>query len=291
MSSRIEGPDVTVELRDSVLVLRLNRPARGNSMHGSFFRELIHALEAADGRGNVGAIVTTGVGRTYCVGGDREALTELVARGRVDLAQLGPEGVGGDMDLAMSTIQNRGDHLGSGHWVLRFLEVGTPLIAAINGGVAGGGLALALLHDIRIASRTAKFAPNFVDLGLGPELGISWMLTRLVGVNRAFDVLTRAKPIEADEALDIGLIDQLVEPDELIDAALARAAEFASLPPVAVRMAKRLLRQAEQSTLADQLEREWNSMVRLFADPDTSERLTRFLGSARHHQGDGQQQG
>lgn len=281
MLSPFPNRDVIVEQRGPVLLARLNRPTRGNSMHGSLSRELLQAVEAADGCDEVGAIVTTGVGRTYCVGGDREVLTGLVAQPPVDLAGLGPEGVGGEMDLSMSSIQSRGDHLGSGHWALRFLDVGKPMVAAINGGAAGGGLAIALLHDVRIACRSAKLAPNFVALGLGPELGISWMLTRLVGVHKAFDLITRTKPIEADEALDVGLVDQLVEPDELLDAAIDRANAFASLPSVAVRMAKRLVRQAEQSTLADQLEREWSSMIRLFADPDTSERLTKFLASPR----------
>jgi enoyl-CoA hydratase/carnithine racemase len=272
-------PDVLVARRGSTLVATLNRPEHANSVGGALFAELLAALEAGDADDDVRAIVTTGAGATYCVGGDRSHLEHALAEGSVDLGALGTHGMGGDIGTpVLSAAQRRADPIGIGRWVQRVLDVGTPTIAAINGGAAGGGLALALLHDIRIASSRARLAPNLVALGLAPEMGMTWLLPRLVGPSRAFDLVTRTTPIEADEALALGLVEQVVEPGELEDAALARAESFASLAPAAVRTAKWLLRQAAGSSLDDQLEREWQAQVRLFAAPETAATLRAFLG-------------
>jgi 2-(1,2-epoxy-1,2-dihydrophenyl)acetyl-CoA isomerase len=271
--------DVLIERRDKTVVARLNRPEHGNSIHGTLMRDLLSAAETADADDDVRAIVTIGEGSTYCAGADRDVITRFGAEGAIDLHELGFQGeVGGDWGLArLSAGQKRADTLGLGQWVHRFLNVGTPTIAAINGGAAGGGLALALLHDIRIASNRAKFAPAFITLGVSPELGLSWLLPRIVGWPKAFDLVTRVKPIEADEALEIGLVEAVVEPHELLDAALARAEQLAQLPPVAVRMVKRLLRQSTESTLEAQLEREWHNQTRLFGFEETGSTVKEYL--------------
>jgi 2-(1,2-epoxy-1,2-dihydrophenyl)acetyl-CoA isomerase len=263
--------DVVGERHGATLVARLNRPEHGNSVHGALFRDLVETYEAADADPDVRAIVSTGEGSAYCVGADRDVFFSLGSEGGIELHDLGYQGeVGGDWGMRRLTQeQTRADTLGVGRWITRFLDVGTPTIAAINGGAAGGGLALALLHDVRIASRAAKLAPAFIVLGVSPEMGLSYMLPRLVGLSKAFDLITRRTPIEADEALEVGLVDQLVEPHELLDAALARAEAFASLPPVSVRMVKRLLRQSTESTLETQLEREWHNQTRLFGFSET----------------------
>lgn len=270
--SAVDGVrDVLVERRDATLLARLNRPEHGNSVHGALLRDLLAAVEAADGDSSVRAIVTIGEGSTYCVGADRDVFSSLGSEGRIDLHELGFQGpVGGDWGIPrLSRDQARTDTLGVGRWITRFLDVGKPTIAAINGGAAGGGLALALLHDIRIASSRAKLAPAFIMLGVSPEMGLSWMLPRIVGLPKAFDLVTRARPIEADEALEVGLVEQVVEPHELLDAALARAEQFAHLPPLSVRMVKRLLRQSTESGLEVQLEREWQNQTRLFGFEET----------------------
>jgi 2-(1,2-epoxy-1,2-dihydrophenyl)acetyl-CoA isomerase len=271
--------DVLVERRDTTLVARLNRPEHGNSVQGTLLRDLLHAFETADGDDGVRAIVTIGEGSTYCVGADRDVLGRVGSEGGINFHELGYQGaLGGDWGMPpLSAVQRRSDTLGFGRWVTRILDVSTPTIAAINGGTAGGGLALALLHDIRIASKTAKFAPVFIALGVSPEMGVSWLLPRIIGWPKAFDLLTRVRPIEADEALEIGLVETVVEPHELLDAALARAAHFAQLPPVSVRMVKRLLRQSTESTLETQLEREWHNQTRLFGFADTGAAVKAYL--------------
>ncbi|BDB44003.1 MULTISPECIES: enoyl-CoA hydratase/isomerase family protein [Mycobacterium] len=271
--------DVLVERHNTTIVARLNRPQHGNSVQGTLMRDLLDAFETADGDDSVRAIVTIGEGSTYCVGADRDVLGRVTSEGGIDFQELGYQGdLGGDWGMpALSAVQRRSDTLGFGRWVTRILDVSTPTIAAINGGTAGGGLALALLHDIRIASRTAKFAPVFVALGVSPELGVSWLLPRIVGWPKAFDLLTRVRPIDADEALEIGLVEAVVEPHELLDAALARAAHFAQLPKVSVRMVKRLLRQSTESTLQTQLEREWHNQTNLFSSPEIGAAAKAYL--------------
>lgn len=274
-----DQPDVKTERVGSTLIARFDRAAHGNSVNGTLLRDLVQAFEAADADEDVRAVVTIGEGPTYCVGADRDVFASLGASGGIDLHELGFQGeVGGDWGMPpLSREQRRGDTLGVGRWIMRMLDVGTPSIAAINGGAAGGGLALALLHDFRIASRTAKFVPAFIALGVSPEMGLSYFLPRLVGYSTAFDLLTRVRPIDAEEALELGLVNQVVEPHELRGAALARAEELAKFPPVAVRMVQRLLRQSTESTLDVQLEREWHNQTRLFGFSDTGPRVKAYL--------------
>jgi enoyl-CoA hydratase/carnithine racemase len=274
-----DGRDVLVERHNATVVVRLNRPEHGNSVQGTLMRDLLNAFETADSDESVSAIVTVGEGSAYCVGADRNVLRLADSEGGIDFHDAGYQGAfGGDWGMPpLSAAQRRSDTLGFGRWVMRILDVATPTIAAINGGAAGGGLSLALLHDVRIASTTAKFAPSFVALGVSPEMGVSWLLPRIIGLPKAFDLLTRVRPIGADEALEIGLVEAVVEPHELLDAALTRAAQFAELPPVSVRMVKRLLRQSTESTLETQLEREWHNQTRLFGFAQTGAAIKAYL--------------
>lgn len=276
------GLDVLTERVGTTALLHVNRPASKNSIHGTLMRDLIQAAEAADADDDVHAIITTSEGRTWIAGGDKHAFAELVSREEgLDLVELGYQGpVSGDWGVPqLSPDQLRGDTFGVAPWVRRFLDIGTPTIAAINGGVAAGGMAVSLMHDVRIVSTEARFAPTFVAMGVSPELGLSWFLPRIVGWPKAFDILTRRKPIEADEALEIGLVEQVVEPGELRDAAIARAEGFAQMPPLAVRMVKRLLRQATESPLDVQLEREWSNQTRLFGLSSNRSKLAGHLDS------------
>lgn len=271
--------DLLIERHGPTVLARFNRPEHGNSVNGTLFRDLLQTMEDADGDDQVRAVVTVGEGSNYCVGADRDVFSSLGANGGIDLHELGYQGVvGGDWGMPpTSRDQRRGDTLGVGRWIHRMLDVGVPTIAAINGGTAGGGLALALLHDIRIASRRAKFVPAFIALGVSPEMGLSWTLPRVVGPSKAFSLVTRTTPIDADEALELGLVEAVVEPHELREAALARAAEIATFPPISVRMVKRLLRQSSESTLDVQLEREWHNQTRLFGFEDTGARVKAYL--------------
>lgn len=274
-----DGPNVLTERVRNTLMVTLHRPDHGNSVHGALFRDVVNAFEAAHADENVRAIATIGAGSTFCVGADRDVFASLAQAGGIDLNEVGFQGaLGGDWGMPpQSREQRRADTLGVGRWVQRMMDIGTPSIAGINGGAAGGGLAFALMHDFRIASTRARLVPAFIPLGVSPEMGLSYILPRLVGYSKAFELLTRLAPIEADEALELGLVNQVVEPSELRDAVLARADEIAKLPPVAVSMVKRLLRQSLESTLDVQLEREWHNQTRLFGFSDMGPRVRAYL--------------
>ncbi|WAJ45347.1 enoyl-CoA hydratase/isomerase family protein [Mycobacterium sp. Aquia_216] len=275
--------DLEVLRRGSVAVLRLNRPERHNAFGGRLFADLLEAAEAADQNDEVRSLVTTGAGDTYGVGADLSELKDLAGRGPIDLGELGVDGIGGEKGLpAQSAAQKSVDHLGIGRWSLRFRELGLPTVAAINGAAAGGAMGLALLHDVRIASTTAKFATGWIRIGLGPEMGVSWLLPRLLGEARAFDLLTRTQPVEAEEALELGLVEAVVQPRDLIEAATARAAAFATLPAGACRATKRILHSASESTFGDQLEREWMAQRLLFSSNESRKLLVDALSSDAH---------
>lgn len=129
-----------------------------------------------------------------------------------------------------------------------------PLIAAVNGPAVGAGCDLALLCDLRIASTRATFAESFVKLGLIPGDGGAWLLPRIVGNARAMEMTFTGEAVDAATALAWGLVSQVVEPDDLLDAARALAARITVNPPLAVRMAKRLIREAQHQRLDDTLE-------------------------------------
>lgn len=129
-----------------------------------------------------------------------------------------------------------------------------PIVAAVNGPAIGAGCDLATMCDLRIASTHARFAESFVKLGLIPGDGGAWLLPRIIGHARASEMALTGDPIDAYQALDWGLVSQVVEPDELLDAAQVLAARVAANPPIAVRLTKRLLRDAARQSLDQVLE-------------------------------------
>lgn len=231
-----------------VLVLTLNRPEQLNSLTDDTHRELAAALERA-ARPDVGAVVLTGAGRGFCAGQDLGAL-----------AADGDTGTDRLRSLYMPTML-----------ALRGLE--RPVIAAINGACAGAGIALAAACDIRIASERARFVPAFADLELVPDSGASYLLPQLLGYSRAFEWLASGRRLDATEALEIGLVNEVVDADELSARALALAE---SLARPAIGMTKRLLLQAADSTLAEQLEREADAQAVAAATPEHQAALAAF---------------
>lgn len=272
------GTDAIAERHGATMLIRLNRPEHRNSMAGTLLTDLIGLVEGAESDDAIRTIVTTGVGETYCVGANFDELELIGTDDLVDVVNSGV--VGGETSmLALSREQRQLDSIGIGRWVLRFWNIDKPTVSAINGGVAGGGFALALLHDFRIMSRTARITPGFARLGLGPEMGTGWLLPRIVGWQRAKDVLYRSAILDAAEALDIGLVDEVVEPEQLEDRALEYAAELAKQPSLGVRATKRMLNVAAELPFDRYLEREWSSQLRLFG---TAETKAAFLNTRDH---------
>jgi enoyl-CoA hydratase/carnithine racemase len=218
-----EYSDIEVEIEDPACIIRLNRPDKLNAFTYHTLNEIRTAIDAAAGDPRVIGIIITGNGRGFCAGLDAQVLAAVTA---------------GDAD---TTSQRTSDAELPGIFSY-LLEVPKPIIAAINGVAAGGGLILALMSDLRIASRDASFTTIFLKRGLISEHGSSWLLPRLVGTGRALDLLWMSDRIDAETAADIGLVEKLAEADQLMDTAkdyVRRLAE--SSAPLAVAATKRLV--------------------------------------------------
>src|SRR5512134_2689980 len=213
----------------AVLTIALNRPEKLNAfdaaMHGAFAGALKEAADPA-----VRAVVLTGAGRGFCVGQDLSELSE------------------GERDVA-ALLRGRWNRHVLG---LRGLE--KPVLAAVNGAAAGAGLSLACACDLRVAADSAAFVPAFVNVGLVPDTGGSWLVPRLLGYSRAFEWMCSGRKIGADEALAWGLVSEVVGADEVLGRTQERAAALATLPTRAIAMTKRLFERAHSSRLEEQLE-------------------------------------
>jgi enoyl-CoA hydratase/carnithine racemase len=270
-----QGPDVETEVRDGVMLVTLNRPERHNAIGGAMLRLLAEAFEEAARDDAVRAVVTTGAGGTFCPGADVEdfaAAADLPAR-----ELLCGDGIGGDKGLAaLSPDQLRLEELGNpGRWTRRIWALDKPTVAAVGGLAVGGGMAIAMLHDLRVAAEDAKLGPGFAPLGLAPELGLSHLLPRVVGYAVAADLLFTGRLVSGAEASGLGLVTEAVPAPRVLERAMEIATRIAAAPPLGVRLTKRVLRRAVAEGLDDQLRAEFAAQLTLFDDPATRRAMER----------------
>jgi len=271
--------DLRVEVDGGVACWRIDRPDH-NTIGGALLADLLEAAAEAAADDRVRVVVTVGGPEAWCVGAD---LDDLVAHVGVPLDDLlHGSVVGGEKGLPPRTgAARRLDRLGIGRWVLAFRALEKPLVAAVEGAVAGGGLALLALHDVRIASETARFAAGFAAVGVGPEMGLSWFLPRLVGPGLAADLLLSGRRLSAAEAGTAGLVQRVVPPGRAEEEALAYAGRLAALAPLAAQATVAAVRQALERTVEQQLELEWRNQRDCFAAPDLAGRVRSLLAPRR----------
>jgi 2-(1,2-epoxy-1,2-dihydrophenyl)acetyl-CoA isomerase len=236
----------------AVLTITLNRPDVLNAFNESMHRALGAALKDARD-GGVRAVVITGAGRGFCVGQD---LTEF-------------REASGDIGSRL-----RGNYHPNIR-AIRALE--KPVIAAVNGAAAGAGMSFACACDLRIAADSATFVPAFINIGLIPDSGGSYFVTRILGPARAFEWLASGKRLTAAEAHAWGLVSEVVEAETLPARAAELAAQLADLPTRGVGMTKRLLDHAVTATLEEQLEREAQLQAAATKTEDFKEGVAAFL--------------
>ncbi len=270
------GPDVVVERHGGVLLLTLNRPQRHNAVGGTMFRDLAEAFDEAARDDGIHVVVTTGAGKTFCVGADVRdfaAVSHLPARDLL-LSEL----IGGDKGLPELSPDGRVlDEIGNaGRWATRMWRLEKPTIAAINGAAVGGGLAVALLHDIRIGARSARLGTGFAPAGLASELGLSYLLPRVTGMSVAAELLFTGRLVDGAEARELRLVSEIVDDDTLLARALETAQRVAAHPTRGLQWNKRLLRRSVDATLAEQLRAEYVAQLALFDDPETRATLVRL---------------
>lgn len=244
--------EVETAREGSVLTITLNRPDKLNAFDAATHERFAAALKEAGDR-DVRAVVLTGAGRGFCVGQDLAELRE------------------GDRDVA-ALLRGRWNRHVLG---LRGLE--KPVLAAVNGAAAGAGLSLACACDVRLAADAAVFVPAFVNVGLVPDTGGSWLVPRLLGYARAFEWMCSGRRAAAAEALSWGLVSEVVAGETLLARTQERAAELAALPTKAIAMTKRLFERAAASSLEDQLELEAQLQLAATRTEDFAEGVAAFL--------------
>jgi enoyl-CoA hydratase len=207
--------------RDGVALLTLNRPERLNAITFEMFDELHEACAELTAADDVRAVVLTGAGRGFCSGLDLDEAATLP-------------------DMTAQQMM-----LGQERWagsLVALHELPQPVIAAVNGAAAGGGLGVALAADIRLAAPEARFNAAFVRIGLtAGDVGVSWSLPRVLGFGIAAELLLTGRFVDAEEAARIGLVNRVVPADELLEAAYALAEEIAANTPFGVMLTKRVL--------------------------------------------------
>jgi 2-(1,2-epoxy-1,2-dihydrophenyl)acetyl-CoA isomerase len=246
-------PLVRVSHSGSVRTLALNRPQALNSFTAAMHRELLAALDGAAKDREVRCVVITGAGRGFCVGQD---LTEF-SEGAADVAAR----------LRATYHPN----------VLALRGLEKPVIAAVNGPAAGAGMSFACACDIRIAADSASFVPAFINIGLVPDSGGTYFVTRLLGYARAFEWLCSGRKLTAAEAQAWGLVSEVVDADGLAARAAELAAQLAALPTKAIGMTKRLLERGGATALEDQLEWEAQLQSAAVKSADFAEGVQAFL--------------
>jgi enoyl-CoA hydratase/carnithine racemase len=215
------------ELADGVLLITLNRPDRLNALTFEMFNEFHELCNAIHEDRRTSVVIVTGAGRGFCAGLDLDCAEQL--------ARMSP----------------REMMIGQEQWargITAFRRLPQPVIAAVNGPAAGAGFGLALAADVRVLSTAASFVPAFVRIGLsGGDVGVSWLLPRIVGLGQASEILLTGRSVDPADALRIGLANAVVAPDAVLDRAKAIAGGIAEHTTLGVRLTKQVLQASMES--------------------------------------------
>ena len=242
---------------NGIVTITLHRPDRLNAFVGHMRRDLAEALEEAGSDPHVRVVVITGAGRAFCAGGDVHFMAELVRRNDAEeFARL----------------------LGAARRVILAIRRMTkPVIASINGAAAGAGFNLALACDLRIASSTATFSQSFVKLGFHPDWGGTYFLPRMITSNLACELFFLGDTITAQDAFRLGLLNRVVEPEDLEAETLKLAERLRDAPAISLAAAKHAVYATEHDTLEQMLQYEVEAQMRCFVSEDGREGVRAFL--------------
>ena len=244
---------IKYETKDGIVIITVNRPQALNALNPQVLDELYKAFEDFEADENADVAILTGEGRAFVAGADIVAMS------------------------TMSTLEGR--NLGiKGHKLMNYMEnIEKPIIAAVNGFALGGGCELAMACDIRIASSKAKFGQPEVGLGIIPGFGGTQRLPRLVGRGMAKYLIFTADTIDADEALRIGLVEKVVEPDALMDEVCGIAKKISAKAQLAIGLAKSAINDGYNLDMKIASKIEIESFGQLFSTEDQKEGMSAFL--------------
>ncbi len=251
----MDNIDVTQD--SGIATITLNRPEKLNAFAGHMRRDLAEALEHAGSDRSVHVVIITGAGRAFCAGGDLAAMAELVEnQDAEEFARL----------------------LGSARRViLAIRQMTKPVIAAVNGPASGAGCNLALACDLRIISTTATFSQSFVKVGLHPDWGGTYFLPRLVTPNKACEMFFLGESIDAREAERLGIVNRVVEPEQLMDVTRELADRLQQAPPISIAAAKQAVYLSQSADLEEMLRFETEAQMRCFESQDCAEGIRAFF--------------
>lgn len=262
-----EGPMtyqyILYAVADGVATITLNRPEKLNALLEETQPEFIDAMQRARTDTDVRVLVVTGAGRAFCSGADVARLNRQMEGGSAHELKKPTEPVGA--------------------FLIPLHEFPKPTIASVNGLAVGAGVSMALACEMRIASDRARLVPAWVSRGLAPDAGATWFLPRIVGVAKAVELLYTAKPLEAQEALSLGIYNRVVEHSRLGEATLELAHAIAKGPPVAIEFTKRAVHRGLTKTLADAMDYETHAQYTCFATDDFKEAVTAFREKREPH--------
>jgi 2-(1,2-epoxy-1,2-dihydrophenyl)acetyl-CoA isomerase len=248
---------ILVSVDGAVGTLTLNRPEKLNSFVDTMRDELAEGLESLARDDRVRAVIVTGRGRAFCTGADIRYLSEMVESDRSE---------------EFRSLVEAGRRV-----VLTIAEMPKPVIAAINGPAAGGGANLALACDLRWASDRASIGQTFSNIGLHPDWGGAYFVPRLVGPARAAELFFFGEMVDAQTALEIGLLNRVVPHDDLMDDARQVAERLAARPALALRLAKQAVRRSLAADIEEMLQYELEAQAACFRTADALEGTRAFL--------------
>ncbi|GBF23825.1 3-hydroxypropionyl-coenzyme A dehydratase [archaeon MnTg01] len=249
---------ITTSKTDGICTVKINRPEKLNAMNMDAAKELTEVFENLGKDDTVKVIILTGEGdKAFSAGADIEYMSKISADESEDYAKLG--------QLVTGTVEN----------------VKQPTIAAINGFALGGGCELAMSCDIRIAANTAKMGQPEVTIGIPPGWGGTQRLMRIVGIAKAKEMVFTGKMIKAEEAREIGLVNQVVELSTLMDETMKMAKTIAGNSSIAVRMSKAAMNKGRNADLDTGLGIELLAWRNCFTHPDREERMTSFVNKSK----------
>lgn len=247
---------------DATLILTLSNPGVKNALHYDMFAAAIETLSTAERDDSVRAVVLTGADNFFCAGGNLNQILENRNKGKSDQADI---------------IENLHG------WIEAIRDCPKPVIAAVEGAAAGAGFSLALACDLVVASASSKFVMSYVNVGLTPDGGASWFLTRTLPRQLACEILLEGKAITAVRLHEVGIVNKIVSDGTALDVALAWADELAARSPNAIERIKSLVRDAQENTFTQHLEAEKHSFIESLHHRDALEGINAFLEKRKPH--------
>lgn len=247
---------VEFAVADGVARITLNRPERRNALGPDMVTQLLAAIEHVLSAKEVRVLFITGVGTSFCVGGDIEF---FIAAGNQ---------LSGGLSESLAQVNAN---------ILKLAELSIPIVCAVNGSVGGGGIGLALCADFVLASNAAKLRGGYTAIGLVPDFGSSVYLTKRAGATRAKRIFLLNETLSAQECLALGIYDEVLPEDALAARAEELLTQLAEGPSLAMQKTKQLVEMALHNSVAEQLEAEQNAMVSVAGSKDAIEGFMAFM--------------